>query len=83
MSDPEQQIVESPGTVWDAPNQQTVRPDESPPWEEGTGGVAGEPKEPAEEPEPDQDAPESPQEAPEPPPPPSPAPPPSQDEEPF
>ena len=26
------------GTVWDAPNQQVVRPDQSPPWEEGTGG---------------------------------------------
>lgn len=27
------------GTVWDAPNQQVVRPDQSPPWEEGTGGA--------------------------------------------
>jgi len=26
------------GTVWDAPNQQTVREDQSAPWEEGTGG---------------------------------------------
>ena len=26
------------GTVWDAPNQQVVREDESPPWEEGMGG---------------------------------------------
>ena len=26
------------GTVWDAPNQQVVREDESPPWEEGAGG---------------------------------------------
>ena len=26
-------------TEWDAPNQQVVRPDQSAPWEEGTGGV--------------------------------------------
>jgi len=26
-------------SLWDAPNQQVVRPDESPPWEEGTGGA--------------------------------------------
>ena len=26
------------GTLWDAPNQQVVREDESPPWEEGMGG---------------------------------------------
>ena len=26
------------GTVWDAPNQQVVRPDQSAPWEEGSGG---------------------------------------------
>ena len=26
------------GTVWDAPNQQVVREDSSPPWEEGAGG---------------------------------------------
>jgi hypothetical protein len=26
------------GEVWDAPNQQVVRADESPPWEEGSGG---------------------------------------------
>ena len=25
-------------TLWDAPNQQVVRPDESAPWDEGTGG---------------------------------------------
>jgi len=82
MSDPEQQVAE--GTVWDAPNQQTVRADESPPWAEGTGGEPGEPvPAPVEEPEPGQDAPVSPQEPPEPPPPPSPAPPPTQDEEPF
>jgi hypothetical protein len=34
------------GEIWDAPNQQVVRPDESPPWEEGTGAggdVDGEP----------------------------------------
>jgi hypothetical protein len=29
------------GTVWDAPNQQTVREDESAPWEEGSGGSPG------------------------------------------
>jgi len=28
------------GTVWDAPNQQTVRPDQSAPWAEGTGASA-------------------------------------------
>lgn len=32
------------GTIWDAPNQQVVRADESPPWEEGTGGPILEPK---------------------------------------
>jgi len=26
------------GTVWDAPNQQVVRPDGSAPWDEGSGG---------------------------------------------
>jgi hypothetical protein len=26
-------------TLWDAPNQQVVRDDHSPPWEEGTGGT--------------------------------------------
>jgi hypothetical protein len=26
------------GTEWDAPNQQVVRADQSPPWDEGTGG---------------------------------------------
>jgi hypothetical protein len=26
---------------WDAPNQQVVRADESPPWQEGTGGDPG------------------------------------------
>jgi hypothetical protein len=31
-------------TLWDAPNQQVVRADESAPWEEGTGGEAVEPK---------------------------------------
>jgi hypothetical protein len=25
-------------TLWDAPNQQVVRPDQSAPWDEGTGG---------------------------------------------
>jgi hypothetical protein len=29
--------------LWDAPNQQVVRADESPPWEEGTGGEPGDP----------------------------------------
>ena len=28
-------------TQWDAPNQQTVRADESAPWDEGTGGDPG------------------------------------------
>ena len=32
----------SEGTIWDAPNQQVVRADESHPSEEGTGGEAGE-----------------------------------------
>ena len=27
------------GTQWDAPNQQAVRADASPPWQEGTGGT--------------------------------------------
>lgn len=27
--------------LWDAPNQQVVRPDESAPWEEGEGGSTG------------------------------------------
>jgi len=31
---------ETEGTVWDAPNQQAVRADQSPPWEEGTGGTS-------------------------------------------
>ena len=35
MSDTEQS---STAAFWDAPNQQVVRADESPPWEEGTGG---------------------------------------------
>jgi hypothetical protein len=26
------------GQMWDAPNQQVVRPDQSAPWDEGTGG---------------------------------------------
>ena len=29
---------ESGGTVWDAPNQQVVRADQSAPWDEGSGG---------------------------------------------
>jgi hypothetical protein len=36
MSDPEPEVV-----LWDAPNQQVVRPDQSPPWEEGEGGSTG------------------------------------------
>jgi hypothetical protein len=43
------------GEVWDAPNQQTVRPDESPPWAEGDGAggdVDGEPGTPLPDPEP-------------------------------
>jgi hypothetical protein len=28
-------------TLWDAPNQQVVRADESTPWDEGTGGTPG------------------------------------------
>jgi hypothetical protein len=28
-------------TLWDAPNQQVVRADGAPPWEEGEGGSAG------------------------------------------
>jgi hypothetical protein len=31
------------GQMWDAPNQQVVRADQSPPWEEGTGGEEVEP----------------------------------------
>jgi hypothetical protein len=30
------------GELWDAPNQQVVRPDESAPWEEGDGGSMNE-----------------------------------------
>lgn len=29
-------------TLWDAPNQQVVRPDESAPWDEGEGGSSSE-----------------------------------------
>jgi hypothetical protein len=29
------------GTIWDDPNQQVVRDDQSASWEEGTGGVPG------------------------------------------
>jgi hypothetical protein len=29
-------------SVWDAPNQQVVRADNSAPWDEGTGGQPGE-----------------------------------------
>ena len=41
------------GTIWDAPNQQVVREDQSPPWEEGAGGGGN--------PDPQQAAPEGPQ----------------------
>ena len=49
------------GTVWDAPNQQVVRPDESHPSEEGEGGTdhaapkdeREQPREPEPEPEPE------------------------------
>ncbi len=34
----EPKTTDTGGTVWDAPNQQTVREDASPPWEEGAGG---------------------------------------------
>ena len=40
MADTETTPQETEGTVWDAPNQQAVRADESPPWQEGTGGTA-------------------------------------------
>lgn len=30
-------------SLWDAPNQQVVRPDESAPWDEGDGGTTHEP----------------------------------------
>ena len=43
---------EQPGELWDAPNQQVVRADESPPWEEGTGGEPGEGTPPEPEPPP-------------------------------
>lgn len=43
MSEPEVQDPKpDPPVFWDAPNQQVVREDESPPWEEGTGGDGGE-----------------------------------------
>lgn len=32
------------GDLYDAPNQQAVRPDGSAPWEEGDGGAAAEPE---------------------------------------
>jgi hypothetical protein len=37
MTDTETETEDVGGTVWDAPNQQVVREDESPPWEEGSG----------------------------------------------
>ena len=39
MSTPE----EEGGTFWDFPNTQVVRADRSAPWDEGTGGEAGDP----------------------------------------
>jgi len=39
MTDTETTPQETEGTVWDAPNQQAVRADQSPPWQEGTGGT--------------------------------------------
>jgi hypothetical protein len=44
-------MSEGEGTMWDAPNQQVVRDDHSPPWEEGTGGSPSPPDD-AEEREP-------------------------------
>jgi len=42
MSEPEKPHPEPETAVlWDAPNQQVVRADESAPWEEGTGGGGG------------------------------------------
>ena len=41
MSEPEQ--TSEGGVQWDAPNQQVVRDDASPPWQEGTGGGTDEP----------------------------------------
>lgn len=44
--------------LWDAPNQQVVRPDESGPWQEGTGGATAPPAPtppPGEDTEPDLD----------------------------
>ena len=34
----DKEAKDSGGTIWDAPNQQVVREDESPPWEQGAGG---------------------------------------------
>jgi hypothetical protein len=39
MSEPEPATYE--GQVWDAPNQQAVRDDQSAPWDEGSGGTPG------------------------------------------
>ena len=36
--------MSSGGDMWDAPNQQVVRPDQSGPWEEGDGGSPATPK---------------------------------------
>jgi hypothetical protein len=62
-------------TMWDAPNQQVVRGDQSAPWDEGQGGSP--PQEPQPEPQPEPEPGQEPQ--PEPPPPPSPEPPPVQE----
>ena len=40
-------------TLWDAPNQQVVRPDESAPWDEGGGGSSHPETEPQAELEPE------------------------------
>ena len=42
MSENELEVVDTGGALWDAPNQQVVRPDQSHPSEEGSGGEPGE-----------------------------------------
>jgi hypothetical protein len=42
MSEPESEAPATyEGQVWDAPNQQAVRDDQSAPWDEGSGGTPG------------------------------------------
>ena len=41
--DPHVEAEDRGGGEWDAPNQQVVREDQSPPWQEGTGGTPDEP----------------------------------------